>query len=86
MLIDISYCHEVYLYHFLLQTDEIEGGYEDRALNKVELTFDKKTDELIKMSGHFVGLKISINYRNYLVKKEDPLTLVLDKKSQITNR
>lgn len=78
--------NEVYLYHFLLQTDEIEDGYEDRALNKVELTFDKKTDELIKMTGHFVGLKISIKYRNYLVKKKDPLTLVLDKKSQITNR
>ncbi len=74
--------NEVYLYHFSLQTDEVEDGYQDRALNKVELTFDKKTDELIKMSGRFVGLKVSIKYRNYLVKEEDTLAYVLDKKKK----
>lgn len=56
---------EVYRYHFMLQTTVIEKGYEDRALNAVRLTFDLKTHELVKMSGRFAGLKVSINYRNY---------------------
>ena len=57
---------EVYLYHFLLETHHIEKGYEDRALSEVKLSFDKKTGELIRMSGRFAGLKISINYRKFL--------------------
>jgi hypothetical protein len=57
---------EVYSYHFLLETYHIEKGYEDRALNEVKLSFDKKTGELIRMSGRFAGLKISINYRKFL--------------------
>ena len=57
---------EVYLYHFLLDTPEIEAGYEDRSLSEVKLTFDKLSHELIKMSGSFAGLKVSINYRKYL--------------------
>lgn len=56
---------EVYLYHFRLDAKEIEEGYEDRALSEVRLMFDKSTSELIKMSGRFAGLKISINYRNF---------------------
>ena len=57
---------EVYLYHFLLETHHIEKGYEDRALSEVKLSFDKKTQELIRMSGRFAGLKVSINYRKFL--------------------
>ena len=57
---------EIYRYHFMLQTTDIEKGYEDRALNAVKLTFDTQTQELVKMSGRFAGLKISINYRKYL--------------------
>lgn len=56
---------EVYLYNFRLDARDIEEGYEDRALSEVRLTFDKATSELIKMSGRFAGLKISINYRDY---------------------
>ena len=74
--------NEIYLYHFLLETEDIEEGYEDRALSKIELTFDKKTDELIKMSGRFVGLKISIRYRNYLVEKKDTLASALKEKKK----
>jgi len=59
---------DVYLYHFQLESQDIEEGYEDRALSIVKLSFDNKTDELIKMSGRFIGLKISINYQK-LVKK-----------------
>ena len=57
---------EVYVYHFLLETHHIEKGYEDRAQSEVKLSFDKKTGELIRMSGRFAGLKISINYRKFL--------------------
>jgi hypothetical protein len=57
---------EVYIYHFLLETHHIEKGYEDRAFSNVELSFDKKTQELIRMSGRFAGLKVSINYRKFL--------------------
>lgn len=58
--------HEVYIYHFLLETHNIEEGYEDRALSEVKLTFDTSTQELIKMAGRFAGLKVSINYRKFL--------------------
>jgi hypothetical protein len=57
---------EVYIYHFLLETHHIEKGYEDRALSEVKISFDKKTGELIRMSGRFAGLKVSINYRKFL--------------------
>jgi len=60
---------DVYLYHFQLQTQGIDEGYEDRALSVVKLSFDKGTDELIKMSGRFIGLKISINYQKYVKNK-----------------
>ncbi|WP_445368040.1 hypothetical protein ACH5Y9_00200 [Methylomonas sp. BW4-1] len=61
---------EVYLYHFRLDAKDIEEGYEDRALSEVRLMFDKTTSELIKMSGRFAGLKISINYRNFQEEDE----------------
>jgi len=57
---------EVYMYHFILETHHIDKGYEDRALSEVKLSFDKKTQELIRMSGRFAGLKVSINYRKFL--------------------
>lgn len=56
---------EIYRYQFRLEAREIEEGYEDRALSEVRLMFDKSTNELVKMSGRFAGLKISINYRDY---------------------
>lgn len=70
--IDNKDTKDVYIYHFQLQTNEIEEGYEDRALSVVKLTFDKQSDELIKMAGRFIGLKLSINYRKYLKQKDSP--------------
>lgn len=64
--IDQEKDQEVYVYHFLLETHDIEEGYEDRALSEVKLTFDKSTQELTRMSGRFAGLKVSINYRKFL--------------------
>lgn len=57
---------EVYIYHFLLETHRIEAGHENNAINEVKLSFDKKNQELVIMSGNFAGLKISIDYREYL--------------------
>jgi hypothetical protein len=54
------------VYHFLLETHHIEEGYEDRALSEVQISFDKRTHELVRMSGRFAGLKVSINYRKFL--------------------
>jgi hypothetical protein len=62
---------EVYIYHFLLETHHIDPGYEDRALNEVKITFDKKTQDLVKMAGSFAGLKVSINYRMF--QNESPV-------------
>ena len=62
---------EVYIYHFLLDTHEIEKGYEDRALNEVKITFDKKTQELTRMAGRFAGLKVSINYKKFLAEQPE---------------
>jgi hypothetical protein len=62
---------EVYIYNFLLETHDIEPGYEDRALSVVKLTFDKSTHELTRMAGRFAGLKISINYRRFLAEDDD---------------
>lgn len=57
---------EIYKYQFRLDARDIEEGYEDRALSELRLSFDKASNELVKMSGRFAGLKISINYRDFL--------------------
>jgi len=61
---------EVYIYHFLLDTHDIDPGYEDRALSVVRLTFDKTNHELVRMGGRFAGLKLSIDYRKFLAHDE----------------
>ncbi len=58
--------HETYIYRFLLETHHIEAGHEQNAINEVKLSFDKNTHELFNMAGNFAGLKVSINYRNFL--------------------
>jgi hypothetical protein len=59
---------DVYVYHFILDTPAIEKGYEDRALSEVRLTFDTATQDMVKMSGRFAGLKISIDYRKFVAR------------------
>lgn len=63
--------HEIYIYRFLLDTKTIEEGYEKNALNEVKLSFDNKTQELVRMAGNFAGLKISINYKKFQDKTAD---------------
>ncbi|MGZ5050065.1 MAG: hypothetical protein ACXWF8_07410 [Methylobacter sp.] len=62
---------EIYIYRFLLETPRIEEGYEDRALNEVKITFDKKTQDLVRMAGRFAGLKVSIDYRKFLDQSQN---------------
>lgn len=62
---------DIYIYHFMLDTKAIDEGYEDRALSEVKLSFDKKTQELVRMAGRFAGLKISINYRKFQDKSAE---------------
>lgn len=63
--------YEVYVYRFMLDTKTIDEGFEDRALSEVKLSFNKKTQELVRMAGRFAGLKISINYKKFQDKSED---------------
>lgn len=58
--------HELYIYHFLLDTPRIEKGYESNALNEIKLSFDNKDHRLYNMAGNFAGLKVSIDYRKFL--------------------
>jgi len=69
---------EQYRYHFLLDTHDIEEGYEDRALCVMKLTFEKETGSLVKMAGRFAGLKVSIDYRKYLDKQQEKLALTME--------
>ncbi|MFM8332750.1 MAG: hypothetical protein ACKN9T_13770 [Candidatus Methylumidiphilus sp.] len=59
---------EAYIYHFLLDTHDIEPGFENRALSVVRLTFDKTTHVLVRMGGRFAGVKVSIDYRKFLAE------------------
>lgn len=72
-IVKIDNDREIYRYHFLLDSLEVKKGYEDRVLSEVKLTFDRVSQELIKMSGRFAGLKISISYRKYQDKTQAAL-------------
>ena len=52
-----------YLYHFKLDSTSTGKKLEVRKLTVVKLDFDKNTHEMVKMSGRFAGMKISIDYR-----------------------
>lgn len=77
---------EVYIYHFRLETHDIEKGYEDRALSEVKLSFDKSTQELTRMAGRFAGLKVSINYRKFLERSPEMQLEALSKKANVITR
>lgn len=60
---------DILVYHFLLETPQIEEGYHERALSVIKLYIDKQTQDLVKMSGRFAGLKLSIDYRDYVASR-----------------
>jgi hypothetical protein len=51
----------VYAYRFLVDSPHIDKDYEDRRITDVRLFFDPKTNEMTKMGGRFIGLKIAIH-------------------------
>lgn len=51
----------LYVYRFLVDSPHIDKDYLDRGVTDVKLFFDKKTKELARMGGRFIGLKININ-------------------------
>ncbi len=57
---------QTYVYRFILDSPEIQEGYEERAISKIKLVFDIDTDELVKFSGRYAGLKIAIKYRDII--------------------
>jgi hypothetical protein len=73
---------EIYIYNFLLETHDIEEGYEDRALSEVKLSFDKASGELTRMAGRFAGLKVSINYQKLVDKPGSKTAKGMPDKSQ----
>ncbi len=52
---------KLYIYRFLVDSPYIDKDYQDRRITDVKLYFDPKTDEMTRMGGRFIGLKISIN-------------------------
>ena len=52
---------KVYVYRFLVDSPHIDKDYLDRRITDVRLYFDPKTQELARMGGRFIGLKININ-------------------------
>ena len=51
----------VYIYRFQVDSPWIDPDYQDRRFTDVRLYFDPKTDELTRMGGRFIGLKINIS-------------------------
>ncbi len=51
----------VYVYRFMVDSPWIDKDYQDRRFTDVKLYFDPKTEELTRMGGRFIGLKINIS-------------------------
>lgn len=63
-----------YIYHFMLDTDYVEKGYEDRRFMEMRLDFANDSGKLLKMWSKFVGMKISIDYRKLVDGTEPEIT------------
>jgi hypothetical protein len=63
----------LYVYRFKSDTPPIEKKYEDRRVAVAKLFFDSGTDELLKFSGRFAGLKFAIDFRR-LAGVERPIS------------
>lgn len=52
---------DVYHYRFLVDSPHIDKDYQDRRYTDVRLFFDPRTQEMTRMGGRFIGLKINIS-------------------------
>lgn len=59
----------LYIYHFQLDTDSVEEGYEDRKFMEFKLGFAADNEVLLKLWSKFMGMKISIDYTKLSAKK-----------------
>ncbi|MGZ8242300.1 hypothetical protein [Methylomagnum sp.] len=60
----------ILLYRFKAEAEPVEPDYEKRRLAEAKLFFDPATDELVRLSGKFAGLKLAIDYRKFTQPKE----------------
>lgn len=65
---------KVLLYRFKAETTPVDPDYEKRRVAEAKLFFDPAKDELVRLSGRFVGLKIAIDYRKLRHPEEDQAT------------
>lgn len=56
----------LWVYRFQVDTPHVEEDYQDRRIALAKLYFDPHRKTLRKFSGKFVGLKLSIDYRQFL--------------------
>ena len=59
----------LYIYHFQLDTGQVEPGYEERKFMEFKLGFAAENNILLKVWGKFMGMKISVDYRKLAAKK-----------------
>jgi hypothetical protein len=60
------------VYRFLVDTPHLDKDYEERRIAVTKLYFDAATNELLKMGGKFLGLKLSIDFLK-LGEKRGPM-------------
>lgn len=56
---------QLYVYRYLLDGEAVDEDHEKNREAVAKLLFDPVTHRLLKMSGRFAGLKISIDYRRF---------------------
>lgn len=56
----------LWVYRFQVDTPHVEEDYQDRRIALAKLYFDPHRRTLRKFSGKFVGLKLSIDYQQFL--------------------
>ncbi len=60
----------VLVYRFKAEAAPVEPEYEKRRMAEAKLYFDPAKDELVRLAGRFVGLKLAIDYRKLTQKSE----------------
>lgn len=60
----------ILLYHFKADVAPVASEYEKRRVAEAKLFFDPRTDELVRLVGRFVGLKLAIDYRKFALPAE----------------
>lgn len=62
---------KVLIYRFEAAATPIDPEYAERRMAEAKLQFDPVKDELVRLSGRFVGLKLAIDYRKLVQSSQD---------------